>query len=268
MATVPIPVDIIPPITRAGRPTFPPEVARVYVAALDAIEEHRIPYVLGGAVALSSHTDIWRDTKDLDVFVRPADATRALDALAAADFRTEIKWESWLGKGWRGELFVDIIWRNANALFQVDDAWISRAVRAPILGRERPVLAPEELLASKLMVMGRHRFDGADITHLLYTRADTMDWDRLAELCGEHAELLLAYLHMFRWTYPGERDKVPETVLSSFRERATRSRSSFGPFRGRLLDLATFTIDVEAWGLPDAHRIALERIFGDATGRS
>ncbi|HUR69443.1 MAG TPA: hypothetical protein VM370_09370 [Candidatus Thermoplasmatota archaeon] len=258
----------IPPLTRLSAPTFEPEAEAVYRAALDALEAARVPYLLGGALALNAHSGVWRDTKDLDVFVRPEDARPALDALAESGFTSELVYESWLGKGWKGDVFVDVIWRNANALFPVTDEWLARPARVSVLGREAPVVPLEELLVSKMMVMGRYRFDGADMLHVLYMAADAVDWDRLARLCGEHIGIMVAHMQVFRWAYPAQRDKVPLAVLARYAALAEGAQSSMGPFRGRLIDIQSFEVDVQEWGMPDPHRLALERIFGTSEGRS
>lgn len=80
----------IPPLTRLSRPEFDDDAAPIYIEALEAMDRARVPFLLGGALALNAHTGIWRDTKDLDLFVRPQDAMRALDALREAGFRTEV----------------------------------------------------------------------------------------------------------------------------------------------------------------------------------
>lgn len=264
----PLALTQLPPHTRLSKPTFDPACARVYAQALDALDADGVRYLVGGAVAFNAHSGIWRDTKDLDLFCAPSDAGRVLAALARAGFETEVVYESWLGKGWMGNVFVDIIWRNANALFPVTDEWFAHAGRMRVLGRDAPVLPLEELILSKMMVGGRYRFDGADILHLLHAASDKIDWARLEEGAGEHAGLMLAYLHMYRWGYPGTADRVSPEVLARFERRAAREASTFGPFRALLLDIQSYRVDVEGWGLPDPHKQALRDIFGDAEGRS
>lgn len=257
----------LPPTTRLGEPVFSDEAGPVYERALAALNEDGVDFLVGGALALNAYTGIWRDTKDLDVFCRPEDSTRLLRALAKAGFATEVVYESWLGKGWRGDVFVDVIWRNANALFPVTRSWFDRADTLELFGLPERIIPLEELLVSKMMVCGRYRFDGADIMHLLHASGKRLDWDRLIELCGEHVELMLAHLHMFRWGYPGSRDRVPDEVIERFEKLARESRSSYGPFRARLLDIQSFQVDVDGWMLPDPHKQALTEIFGNAEGK-
>jgi len=42
----------------------------------------------------------------------------------------------------------------------------------------------EEMLWSKAFVMERHRYDGADIAHLIRARGEHFDWNRLLQRFG------------------------------------------------------------------------------------
>src|SRR5215210_715374 len=88
---------------------FGTEESEVYGEALDALNSSSIRYMLGGALALNAHTGIWRDTKDLDVFVPKEVMPRVLETLEKAGFETEVEDFVWIAKAWRGELFVDVI---------------------------------------------------------------------------------------------------------------------------------------------------------------
>ena len=54
----------------------------VYREALICLQEAKIPFLVGGAFALESYTGLVRRTKDLDLFVRPADRLRLMQQLA------------------------------------------------------------------------------------------------------------------------------------------------------------------------------------------
>lgn len=257
----------LPPTTRLGAPAFSREAGEAYERALLALKEEGVEFLVGGALAFNAYTGIWRDTKDLDLFCRPADSHKVLKALARAGFATEVVYESWLGKAYRGDVFVDLIWRNANALFPVEESWFERAGTIEMFGSRHRIIPLEELLVSKMMVCGRYRFDGADIMHIFHACGETIDWKRLEELCGEHSELMLAHMHMFRWGYPGSRERVPDDVVERFTRLSREATSTFGPFRARLLDIQSFQVDVDGWELPDPHKQALTAIFGDPEGR-
>lgn len=239
------------PATILAEPAFPPGHERVYARALDALEEHGVPFLVGGALAVNAYTGIWRWTKDLDLFVAEPDVPRVRRALEGAGLEWMTIYESWLAKALDGDVFVDVIHRSANGLYSVDATWFEHAGSMRLLGRDRPVISPEDLLLCKIFVAARNRFDGADVVHVLFRAHGRIDWERLLERAEQHAELLLAYVHLYRWTYPAFRDAVPDAVVARLRERAERETVLAPPFRGRLLDFASFGVDVEALGLPD-----------------
>jgi hypothetical protein len=49
-------------------------LAAFYVDVLSRLEASQIAFLVGGTFAYSRYTRIPRDTKDMDIFVRPADA--------------------------------------------------------------------------------------------------------------------------------------------------------------------------------------------------
>jgi len=232
-----------------------PQTSRFYVNALDALRRARVPYLLGGAYALAHYTGIVRHTKDLDLFVRPADALRTLETLARAGYRTEMTFSHWLGKAFSGDDFVDVIFCSGNGLCSVDDGWFAHAVALEAHGPH--LLCPaEELIWQKTFIMERERFDGADVLHLLRARGPALDWDRLLVRFGAHWSILLGHLIFFSFVYPAERDKVPAHVVDALLERwHNEMRHADGGeniCRGTLLSRMQYLSDTERWGYQDA----------------
>ncbi len=242
-------------IAREGEPELDPERVEVYGDALRALTRAGIPFAMGGALALHTHTGIWRDTKDVDVFLKPEDLETALGALAAAGFETNLEYEHWLAKARRGELFIDLIFRNNNGRLEVDDAWFERNQPVTVAGVETRVIPVEEAIASKAYVAVRHRFDGADIVHLVRGVRGEVDWERVLARLGDDYELLLWHLLMFDFVYPGHAEYLPQELMAELFERV-RARWSESEdaraFRGTLLDQFSFTVDIEDWGYRDA----------------
>jgi hypothetical protein len=257
-----------PPITRFERAHFDEPTAAVYKRALIALEAGSAPWLIGGALALNHYTGVWRHTKDMDVFARPGDVNAILETLAGAGFETQIVYPSWLSKAWRDDLFVDVIHRNANGLHPVEDVWFERAPTGTLLGQQVRFIPVEEMLLSKMFVAGRFRYDGADVCHVIYAAHDKVDWDFLVERAGEHWELLLSNLLVYRYAYPLAADRVPGDVLDALLARLEAARRAGPealegwPFRGRLLDLNSFSVDVDAWGLPDPHAEIVHGVLG------
>ena len=231
---------------------IPEKQEGLYREVLQALEEKRVPYAVAGAFALQQHTGICRDTKDLDLFLTSEHVPGALGHLRKQGFECEIRDPVWLAKAHRDDFFVDLITGMSNAVIIVDDSWIQRAYPATIVGIQTRVLAPEELLASKLFVTRRERFDGADIAHVVYRTQGQLDWNRVLELVGEHWEILLWALVLFRYVYPAHTDYVPSflwhDLLSRFKSQLAHPDPK-ARFRGSLIDENMFSIDLNEWGL-------------------
>ncbi|HZR81135.1 MAG TPA: nucleotidyltransferase family protein [Candidatus Binatia bacterium] len=230
----------------------------VHAKALRALRASGIEHLVGGAYELEWHIGAHlRDTKDLDVFVRPRDFSRTLDALAAAGFETEV-FAHWLGKARRGSHFVDVIFRSGNGEAVVDDAWFERAVPAEVLGVAVRFGALENGIMTRAFVMERERFDGADVAHLLRCRAEQIDWDRLLALFGRHWRVLAAHLVLFGYIYPAERQRIPARVMRDLVGRMSRESHEPPPpdrvCQGTLLSRAQYLVDVEQWRYEDARR--------------
>jgi hypothetical protein len=242
------------PVSSSVPPEFPPEQIELFRDTLNLLNERKIPYAVSGAFALQHHTGIWRNTKDLDLFMTSDDASRALVHLREGGFECEILDPIWLAKAHRDNYFVDLITGMSNGALSVDRCWIERAHPAIVLGVHTRVLGAEELLASKLFVWARERFDGADIAHILYATPARLDWQRIFTLVGDHRGLLFAALALFHYIYPDSSNNIPSgvwnTLLEDFVESLGR-RGSQPKFRGTLLDEKMFAIDVKEWGLPN-----------------
>ena len=240
------------PVSSSTPPRFAPEQEKLFQEVLRLLNEKQVPYTVSGAFALQKHTGIWRDTKDLDLFVPAESMKQALAYLQEAGFECEICDPVWLAKARRGDYFVDLITGMSNAVIMVDASWVERSASDEILGVPTRVLAAEELLASKLFVLFRERYDGADMAHVIFASEGKLDWNRVLELVGEHWELLFTVVVMFHYIYPTSGDFVPKTVWEELIQRLQNELakpSSKHDFRGSLLDEKMFAIDVKEWGM-------------------
>jgi predicted nucleotidyltransferase len=245
------------PVSSSAPPEFAPEQRAMFVEVLSLFSAHRIPFAVSGAFALHQHTGIGRDTKDLDLFLAHADIPQALAALSADGFETEVCDPVWLCKARRGEFFVDLITGMSNAVITVERDWIERATNAEILGIPVKVLAAEELIASKVFVTRRERFDGADIVHVIFGTKGKLDWERILSLIGVHWMVLLWALVLYQYVYPAYSQFVPRTVwddlLSRLRNELDHPDPN-APFRGSLIDENMFSIDVKEWGMANLNQ--------------
>jgi hypothetical protein len=234
---------------------IPEEEREVYRRALQALNAASIPYVVAGAYAIYEHTGIYRQTKDLDLFVEPAVVLPAARALKDAGFVMRLDDLHWLAKAFAGEHFVDLIYGMGNSVAFIDSGWVEHS-RPGVLAAQPVRIAPaEELIWHRLFINERHRHDMSDIVHLILCVGDTLDWERLVHRAGPHWPLLLAQLQMFSYVYPGYRSNVPAWVMEQLVERAradiARDEEDADLTRGTLISRFSFAIDVREWGFSD-----------------
>jgi hypothetical protein len=243
---------------------LPPETRDFYAAAMHALDGAGVPFLVGGAYALHAYTGIERHTKDFDVFVRPRDIRPALDALGAMGCRTELTFPHWLGKAYRGDDFIDVIFSSGNALAAVDDGWFENAARGEVFGRPARLVPAEEIIWQKCYVQERERYDGADVAHLIHAVGRDLNWRRLLARFGPHWRVLLGQLVMFGFVYPSERDRVPAEVIHDLTARLLGEVSAAPAedrvCRGTLLSREQYLIDIERWGYADARERPLGRM--------
>ena len=250
------------PVSSSSPPQFPPDQEALFREVLQLLADQKVPFVVSGAFALQKHTGIYRDTKDLDLFLSTEDAQRAVDVLRQDGFHCEVSDPVWLAKAQRGEFFVDLITGMSNGVITVDQSWIDRSTPSELFGVPVRVLGPEELILSKLFVTRRERFDGADIAHVIYGTHGQLDWNWLLESVGDHWEVLYWSLVLFHFAYPAKADYVPSRIWEDLNHRfmtAVRNPDRNAPFRGSLIDPLMFAIDVDEWGMPDMNQHYRER---------
>jgi hypothetical protein len=224
--------------------------AAVFAHWLRVLGRTGVPYAIGGAFAVHSYTSIWRNTKDLDIFVRPEDLKVVLEAMRDDGFSAAVIDVFWLAKVFSGTLFMDLIFGLQNNCIRIDREWFRSARTEPVLGTTTMIIGIEELIASKVYVARRDRFDGADIVHLIRSAEGKIRWERLLELLkGDHL-LLLWHLLLFYYVYPGHADFLPRELMTELFERVRQSwdtKTDPRRFSGMILDPPRFAIDCEAF---------------------
>jgi hypothetical protein len=228
--------------------------ANFYRDALALMSKAKIPFVVGGAFALQRYTGLARDTKDIDIFVRPADIEQTLATFELAGYSTDLPYPHWLAKAHCGDHFIDIIFSSGNGLAVVDDEWFDHAPDAEVMGMPVRLSPVEEIIWSKAFIMERERFDGADVAHLLHATAQSLDWPRLLRRFDGHWQVLFTHLVLFGYIYPTERHLIPNWVLTQLTEKfqAGVSPASARICRGTYLSRAQYLPDITDWGYLDA----------------
>ena len=200
--------------------------AEFYIDALKKLQATNVPFLVGGAFAFSHYSHVPRDTKDIDIFVKPEDCARVLDAFRQLGYEADIPFPHWLGKIHAGDHFMDVIFSSGNGVCRVDDLWFEHAVKTNVLGLIVRLCPPEEMIWSKAFVQERERFDGADVLHLLRETGPSLDWPRLLMRFGDSWRVLLSHIILFGFVYPDKRDNVPAWVMEELTRRLAVSRAN------------------------------------------
>lgn len=200
---------------------LPSDQREIYSRVIRIASERNIPFALGGAVARTVFTEQWRNTKDLDVYVRPEDRDRMVAVLEAAgllDHHDVLAYDrSWIYRGSRDGVIVDVIWTMANYRADVDATWIDGGPRVPFLGELVSIVPVEELIWAKLYVVQRARCDWPDILNLVDAQASSIDWKRLVARLGPDLPLLRAVLVLYGWLCPEKLSRLPRWIRDDLR---------------------------------------------------
>ena len=233
----------------------PPDADKFYADSLRILKESQIPFLVAGTFAVNCYTGINRATKDLDIFCKAGDFPRILLHFKEHGFETSIEDERWLAKVRVGNCFFDVIFSSPSAVITVSDYWFKESHPAEIYGVNVQLTPPTEMIWSKALLQNRHRYDGADIAHMILRQSDRIDWKRLLTHMEQYWEVLLIHLLNFRFIYPSERDRIPRWLVDELLLRAKEQADLPVPktkvCRGRLFSPDDYRVDVAEWGFAD-----------------
>ncbi|HTL59944.1 MAG TPA: nucleotidyltransferase [Candidatus Limnocylindrales bacterium] len=213
-----------------------------YARALKMMRAAGLDFMVGGGFAFAAYTGRWRDTKDIDLYVRPQDREKAINALHQAgfeDFYDRLPYDrNWIYRGAQSDFIVDIIWSMANQRAHVDELWFKRAPKLTLRGERLSVIPLEELIWCKLYIIQRDRCDWTDIFNLLYARAGQIDWNHLNNRLEADQPLLRALLTVYGWLCPSAALALPRSLWRPF------SRQHIGP---EVVRHRSMLLDSRAW---------------------
>jgi hypothetical protein len=141
--------------------------------AAGALNDAQVPFLLGGGLA------VWArggppTLHDLDLLVKPEDAERALEALAAAGMRPERPPEGWLYKAWDGDVLVDLIFRPVGD--PVDDEMFERAEELEVLAVPMLAMSLEDVMVTRLKTLDEHSLDFERPLEFARSVRERIDW--------------------------------------------------------------------------------------------
>jgi hypothetical protein len=146
--------------------------------AVAALEEERIPYLLGGGLGCWARGGP-PSSNDIDLMVKREDAERAQRALAESGMRAEDPPEQWLLKAWDGDVLVDLIFEPSGV--RITDAVIGRGERLSVAGMQIAVMALDDILVTKLLALDEHSADYRDLIQIGRALREQIDWAGLRE---------------------------------------------------------------------------------------
>jgi predicted nucleotidyltransferase len=146
--------------------------------AAAVLREAEVPFLLGGGVAAWARGGP-ESGHDLDFMVKPDAADRALEAFEQAGFRSAKPPEGWLYKAWDGDILVDVIFEPSGV--EVDDAMFERAEELDVNAVRMPVMALEDVMATKLLALREHEVDYDDVLEVARALREQIDWETVRE---------------------------------------------------------------------------------------
>jgi predicted nucleotidyltransferase len=164
---------------------------KILFEAIDIIENSNIPYALIGGVAAKS-LGRPRITHDIDLFVKPDDANRTLEALERNGFTTQKRDPFWLFKAWKENILVDVIFKSSGDIY-FDEEVRSHVRRMIYLGRSVNAISPEDFLIIKAAA---HQENNPHHWHdaLAVLKQGNLDWDYLLKRAKHAPRRILSLL--------------------------------------------------------------------------
>jgi predicted nucleotidyltransferase len=196
--------------------------------------------MLGGGFAMASYTGRWRNTKDIDFYIRHEDREKVVEALSKAgftDYFDQLAYDrNWIYRSTRDGVIVDNIWAMANQRAQVDEHWFEHAPEIAIHGERLKVVPLEEFVWCKLYILQRDHCDWTDVMNVLFAAGTRMNWDRLLGRLEDDWPLLKALLTVYGWVCPRRARLLPDGLRRKLKLAAPEIPRRNKRDRIRLLD--------------------------------
>jgi hypothetical protein len=194
------------------------DIADTLKKSVAALRDANVPFLLGGSLASWARGGP-ESRHDLDYMLKEEDVDRALEALERAGMRPDRPPENWLVKAWDGEILIDLIHHPSG--LPITDEVIARGDSLNVLSIEVPVMALEDVIATKLCAITEHyiRYE----TLLLISRAlrEQIDWEAVWERTS-HSPFARAFFVMLEGLGILPEQHFPQDELAPRRETRVR----------------------------------------------
>jgi len=141
--------------------------------AASQLKSCEVPFCLAGGFAVYARGGESVD-HDIDFLVKEEDAERALSALKAIGFRTEIPPEGWLVKAYDGDRLIDMIYAPVQR--PVTDETLADTDEIAVNACHMQVLSATELMVHKMLTWSAHYCDFARGLPVARSLREQIDW--------------------------------------------------------------------------------------------
>ena len=164
---------------------------RVLRQAVGAMDRAGVAYLLIGGVAGSAY-GLPLSTLDIDLFVRPDEAEKALQSLRSLGFDTQRTAPHWLYKAYMEGVVIDVIFCSSGDIY-LDDTMLERSRVAELHGVWVRLISPEDLIVLKALAhsepTARYWFDA-----LAVVARSPIDWPYLLKRARHGPKRILSFL--------------------------------------------------------------------------
>jgi predicted nucleotidyltransferase len=142
-----------------------------------------IPWALGGGLAAWARGGPETE-HDVDLLVKPEDAERAQQALAAAGMRTETPPEGWLLKAYTDDdVLVDLIFDPQGG--PITDEILDRCEDLEVHAMRMKVVRLEDVLVQKVLALSEQEPDFSSVLELARSLREQVEWSAVYERTKE-----------------------------------------------------------------------------------
>ncbi|HEY3373678.1 MAG TPA: nucleotidyltransferase [Candidatus Aquicultor sp.] len=186
-------VDITPLMPEGMQDAIP-----VFIDAIETMHKLTVPFVVVGGIAMLEYGRT-RITKDLDLLVYKQDAIRLLDILPQYGYRTQRTDDNWVYHAFKGGQIIDLLFALGKGFLGntegviLNDEVLARGRLVSLGGAVFPVMSPEDIIHSKLLVSWKatRQEDFQDVL-LILRNAKQPDWDYLLDKISRYPVRTLA----------------------------------------------------------------------------
>jgi hypothetical protein len=162
-------------VRREPDPQRPEALTGALLRGAAVLREAEVQFMLCGSMACWARGGPEPFTKDVDFCVKPADADRALQALADAGMTVERPPEGWLYKAWNDDdVLIDILFCPANV--PVSDATFEHADELMVLSVPMLVAAIDDIMATKLLALNEDSIDFKQLLQIARALREQIGW--------------------------------------------------------------------------------------------